>query len=528
MRANDRQRYLEAEREGRKCKRDPAHFARYLKIRRPGRGRIPFQPYPSQREVLEAYQKHRHNFILKARQTGFTTVTMLYVLWYAMFHPDVYILILSKREEDAVKNLKMAIDAYKRLPKWLKLWAGDGKREARTNNAVTQMTFLNGSVIDSLPATGDTGRGESADLVVLDEWAFYPDPDNTWAAIEPVVDVGGRLIIISTAKGFDNIFHRQWVKAASGMSYFNPIFYGWDAAPFRDENWHAQKQESLEPWVLAQEYPSTPEEAFVQSARTYFDVDIIRGWEPRKFAARYEIESDGSWKDKRDGRLRVWRVPDRSDTYVIGGDTAEGLPHGDYSSAHVLSVTTGEVVATWHGRIDPDLFGKQVLYHLAATYNWALLGVERNGSGMTTLSALNNAEYPNLYFTTMFDRNQDITTKKFGWTTSKVTRPLMLDELNEAIREDALSVWCEGTRQELLTFVRDDNGKGRGSPHDDRVISLAIAVQMLKFAHHPDYVTPIHDEGTLGWWDRMAEAPSNGAEMQEIVGNERVRSQFAS
>ena len=41
---------------------------------------------------------------------------------------------------------------------------------------------------------------------------------------------------------------------------------------------------------------------------------------------------------------------------MIAADVAEGLSYGDYSSAHVIDATSGDVVAHWHGRIEPDLF----------------------------------------------------------------------------------------------------------------------------------------------------------------------------
>lgn len=67
-----------------------------------------------------------------------------------------------------------------------------------------RMGFDNGSLITSMPSASDPARGESASLIVVDEWAFLPNPEEAWASIEPVADIGGRIIGLSTANGSGN------------------------------------------------------------------------------------------------------------------------------------------------------------------------------------------------------------------------------------------------------------------------------------------------------------------------------------
>jgi hypothetical protein len=77
--------------------------------------------------------------------------------------------------------------------------------------------------------------------------------------------------------------------------------------------------------------------------------------------------------------------------------------------------------------------------------------------------------------------------KHLGWRTTAVSKPLAIDELNAAIRDESLSLYDGKTMAELRTFVREANGKMHGSPHDDRVMSLAITNQMLKYVWLPEY-----------------------------------------
>jgi len=51
--------------------------------------------------------------------------------------------------------------------------------------------------------------------------------------------------------------------------------------------------------------------------------------------------------------------------------------------------------------------------------------------------------------------------------------------------------------------VREANGKMHGSPHDDRVMSLAITNQMLKYVWLPEYRHDLEPrKNSLGWWER--------------------------
>jgi len=126
-----------------------------------------------------------------------------------------------------------------------------------------------------MPSASDPARGESATLVVVDEWAFLPNPEEAWASIEPVADVGGRIIGLSTANGSGNFFHNLWTGAETGNNRFSPMFFPWSASEDRDETWYESKKQSMLSWQLAQEYPTSPEEAFVRSGNPVFDLDML-------------------------------------------------------------------------------------------------------------------------------------------------------------------------------------------------------------------------------------------------------------
>ena len=498
------------EREWRKCcpnTKDPKvlleafrYFcSNYAYIKHPSEGRIKFDLYESQVASVDLWIRNRYSLMLKARQLGFSTLVAVYCFWLTFFYDDRVIIMLSRTERDAIKLLAKAKYTYRFLPEWMK-WRGP-----ICNQTQTKMEFTNESYIESLPSASDPARGESVYLAVVDELAFLPNSEEAWASIEPIADVGGRVLMLSTANGEGNLFHKLWVGATTKSNRFKCMFHPWWANG-RDDAWYEEKKDDLPEWQLAQEYPDNPDDAFLKSGRPVFSLEVLRSIECHEPLAEGFLAKERGWGfvDEHRGPLRIWRWPAEHGRYAIGADPSQGMEHGDYSSAHVINARNGEVVATWHGRIDPDLFGSDVLGPLGKMYGDALIGVESNNHGLTTLKALYRAKYHPLYMQRSPRYKKSVPTDLLGWRTSQITKPLAIDELNMALRKGDVTLWEAETVAELRTFVRDDAGKLTGSPFDDRTISLAITYQMTKHVFLKQY-EPRREPGpgTMGWFEKQ-------------------------
>lgn len=275
---------------------------------------------------------------------------------------------------------------------------------------------------------------------------------------------------------------------------------------------------------MHQEYPRFPEEAFIKSGNPVFDIDLLDSMdmvEPN--TGYYHLFSDGNgeFRFEKDGELSVWEFPDPASVYVIGADVAEGLSYGDYSSAHIIDAASGVLVAHWHGHIEPDIFG-ELLAELGWWYNTALLGVENNNHGLTTLKAAQKHGYKNLYKQRRLNAVRADASDVLGWRTTGTSKPLMIDELNANIRDGGLVIMDEKTIAELRTFVRKENGRMAGSPHDDRTISLAIANQMLKYVWLPEYRGDVSvPKNSLMWWEQHMFSPQGDGKV--FIGSHNVR-----
>ena len=127
-----------------------------------------------------------------------------------------------------------------------------------------------------------------------------------------------------------------------------------------------------------------------------------------------------------------------------------------------------------------------MLCSIGKYYNEALIGVERNNHGLTTLTSLRNIhQYPNIYFEKVLDERSNRRQKKIGWNTTLKSKPVLVNNLRELIREEDIEIRSKDIVSELSSFVHHPDGKmgAQSGNHDDTVIALGIAVMMAQL--HP-------------------------------------------
>lgn len=265
------------------------------------------------------------------------------------------------------------------------------------------------------------------------------------------------------------------------------------------------KEEYFKQW-----YPTTAEESFLFSGNRVFPNGYVRAAERECYEPVHKGElemSTGKFKKIQGGRLAIWDLPRHGYQYVIGADVAEGLVKGDYSCADVLEVPGGRQVAHWHGHIDPDSWG-ETLYYLGKFYNDAMIGVEANNHGHTTVSTLTRMRYSQLYMRESID-GPGKKQKKYGWLTTSKSKNIIINRLNATLREGDSGIVYAKTIKELdsyslLIAAEQDGGRssqGAKPGHfDDRVMSYAIAVEMMLGSPHTRHVRDKQRNPGRGGW----------------------------
>lgn len=179
------------------------------------------------------------------------------------------------------------------------------------------------------------------------------------------------------------------------------------------------------------------------------------------------------WVEMDTGPIQIYQEPAPGGAYVIGADTAgEG---SDFNVGQVIDHITGQQVCTIRGQMDEDLFAKQ-LYCLGKHYHTALVSVEANFSSYP-IRELERLRYPRQYVRQAEDSFTHRVRQSYGFKTSSVTRPLVIAGLVEVVREHPEWLNDRDTLNEMLTFVRNENGRpeAQEGAHDDCVMSLGIA-----------------------------------------------------
>jgi hypothetical protein len=249
------------------------------------------------------------------------------------------------------------------------------------------------------------------------------------------------------------------------------------------------------------EYPTYPEEAFEASGGDVLDQRVLAEWQEyatrnvplRRGFFRPEYDTYGRpvlnnvWVNDRHGDLEIYEMPDPDDKYVVFVDCAQGTSDGDWHVAFVMSVKTGNQVAEYRSKKDPDEATDQVEM-LGMLYNRALTAVETTGGwGWPFLSHLGQRSHLNGI--QMYERDtiekiggQKVPMKRPGWETTTKTRPRLVALAKEAVRKRECQIRSLTTISECQTlYVNMSQGgkvEARPGKHDDGFIGFAGCVML--------------------------------------------------
>lgn len=358
------------------------------------------------------------------------------------------------------------------------------------------------------------------------ELAFWRNAKEVLAALlQTVHDFPGTSVVIeSTANGARGEFYERWRAAVEGRSEYVPLFFAWfdfpeyerpfvDAASRRkfEETMDDEEKEirsrfglSLEKlnwrrftiWnrlggdkvTYCQEFPATPEEAFVASGTLRFDRRALMRLEmraPNPIGSGRVLPKAGEGfrfvEDERHPEVVLYRQPEKGREYILAADPAYGVDQGepysapgDFSAAVVRDRRSRRLMARIHLRTEVFRFA-MMTYRLGRMFNDALLVPERNAAGITMIQHLREMEYPRLYWEESPEKIMRPFADRIGFLTTERTREAAIEHLAREIALERHELSLEQIR-ECREFVRKDSGKweAREGAHDDEVMADAI------------------------------------------------------
>lgn len=495
----------------------------------------------AQNEVYEIIRERKKNnklaliLILKARQLGMSTFAEGLGSAICLTQNNQNMVIVT-HEEKASQNLyAMSHYYYDHYPEWLKEVCNC--QIVKDNQSM--MSFTNGSKIQNMvasPNSKGTGRGQTISFAHLSEFDWWNgDSISILSGLLSACTKNAIVIIETTANGC-GAFKKLWDEAIKDKLRGNddgwiPCFFGWqtdskyvmpyDGFELSKEEERIKKELQLSNEQIAwrrnmiktrfagdvslfnQEFPSTPEEAFITSGKCIFDLNTIN---KRKIYLRennsikdkgyflYKVYYDNytnerkikdvSWvSDYKNGYITIFEKPVKRMPYIIAIDPAgDG---SDFTAGNVLDTRSSKQVAVLHNQGMSSFEIACASCCLGQYYNNALLGAETNFAP-EIMSYCKELGYLNLFIQPSDNNNvQTSLEKRYGFRTTTVTRPYVISFLIDYVNNESDLINDYELLLEAENFVRiykEVSGKmkqkeqANAGKHDDLLMSLGIAL----------------------------------------------------
>jgi len=448
------------------CATDIEYFAKkYVKIINLDKGKMNIDPYPYQVNMWNTFQRQRFSVVLAARQSGKSIGYVVFLLHQIIFNQEYKIALLANKGATARQILGRVTLSLENLPFFLQ----PGTKILNKGS----IEFETDSIIYAASTGKDAIRGDSVNMVVLDEFAFVDNDTEFMTSTYPVISAGTttKIIIVSTANGIGNQFYKIWNGAIDKRNAYFPIRVDWWEVPGRDEAWKKETIANTSELQFAQEF----ENNFIGASNTLISpnaiVNIVK--KPPIFVLE-------------DRSLNVYEKPEEEHKYIITVDVAKGRGQ-DYSTFNVIDISTNpfkQVAVFRNNKISPLLFPTIILKY-AQAYNEALVIIEANDQGALVCSGL----LYDLEYDHVFVENRGKNT--LGVEMTKRVKAIGCTNFKDLVEQSKLEIVDEETAFEISCFVEIKNSYGASNNnHDDLVMNFVLFSWFIS----TDFFTQYHEE----------------------------------
>lgn len=407
-----------------------------------------------------------------------------------------------------------------------------------------EIVLKNGCRIVARSSGPDASRGVGGvSFLVFDEAAFIENGKDVYASALPTVSTGGRIIMISTPNGKDQLYYETCrqakLKGTSGWNNFELVEFKWFQDPRYNKHleWTRKNNETGEYDIIKE--PTLNKAGDIKYDEDRWEELVKDGWKPRspwyvkmcqqfnndsqKIAQELDVSFLGSdstvvapefiqmqldlnvrepnpdYKDNVLDDMWIWKPPYEGHRYVISVDNSRGSSD-DATALEIIDLDgidddglpCVEQVAEYNGKLTGDIIG-EIAYNYGMMYNCAFIVVEDiGGYGSATLLTLQNLKYPNLYYDDpnlkKYTSQEDATTIKItekglpGFHSSSV-RFQMLSHFANLVKTNQFKIRSKRVISELDTWIFK-NGRidHKDGCHDDTLTCLAIGLFVIQYS----------------------------------------------
>lgn len=500
-----------------KCMLDREYFLRtYVKIKDvDSPKRILFDPRSYQKQMLKATLEERFVIVKLPRQAGKTVLMSAVLLHHVLFNQNYAILVAAHKGDKARDVLAMIKLMFEDLPSFLQ----QGVDEWNKGSIILE----NGSRIRTSATSPSAARGDTYNLVYLDEFAFVAThiADEFIKSIEPTTASGEttKIFITSTPKGL-NMFYNMWSKSIirddpERWNGYVPIEIKWNDVPGRDEAFKARIIKTYGEDYFNQEYGAE----FLGSSKTLIKASKLMA-----------LVDDRPIKLTE--HTRVYTMPEKGRIYAMTVDVAEGLG-GDCSAVVVFDITAPpyNVVCVYQSRdVDPYTL-PGVILGMGKAYNNAMVLIEANFGQLVADMLFRDLEYEAVVFTARSSKaNQAISggfapNARAGLKMDKLPKMLGCTALKTLVENDQLFVRDAQTIYELRRFAVKGKTYQAEEGHDDLAMCLVMFGWLVDQGYVRDLTSASVRESIAKINQRMIDddvVPFGGIDTGTPVGEEAV------
>lgn len=461
-----------------RCSEDPIYFIKtYVKIVNLNEGLVPFELYDFQEKFVRTIHQNRFVISKFPRQSGKSTTVISYILHTVLFNPNQNVAILANKLATARELLHRLKLAYEHLPKWLQQGVLSWNKGS--------IELENGSKILASATSSSAVRGNSFNLILLDEFAYVPYniADEFFSSVYPTISSGKntKVIIVSTPKGM-NMYYKLWTDAVNKRNEYVPVEVFWDEVPGRDEEWKAQT------------IKNTSEEQF----RVEFECDFVGSIHTLISSRKLKTLSFINPLYKNDDGFKVYEKPKKDHNYILIADTSRGTGN-DYHAFTVIDMTQApyRVVATFRNNLMAPAIYPTAIISAARQFNNAMVLVELNDIGGQIADIIHEEfEYEGLMSTSVKGRKGQVLDGGFnaqnqqrGVKTTEVVKRVGCTTLKGLIEQEKLIIEDYDLVKELFSFVSKKNSfEAEVGHHDDLVMTLVLFAWLTTQLYFKDIV----------------------------------------
>lgn len=435
--------------------------------------------------VQRAYvaQRTRRDLVLKARQTGISTVVQA-EHFRALTTGTAATITLAHEDDTTQKLRRMADRFYTNLPEHFRPVRG------ANNDRLTTYPKFNSESVIATAGNRNTGRGGTYTHFHGSEVAFWKDAESIVAGAMQ----GGnpRVALESTPNGAQGYFYTLCMEALDGRNDWHLHFFPWWLDPeyalpydtseyleLTDEEgvlveklaiqgvhlttgqilWRRSKQTELKS-LFVQEYPEDPIKCFVLSGLGYFG-DLTGVW-----TAPMNVE------------------PDPDHHYVAGLDWGQS---SDYTVCPIIDATVRRQVDLIRMKGLPWAEMRRQIIVACKRWNVRVLYAEQNSASTNVESLRNEMTAAN------------VKTAVIAFATTNDSKASIMGALHESLHaKDGLRLQPhDAVQREMMAFAAFQLPSGTwqlrapDKEHDDCVIGLALAWNAMKRGHSADEIAAI-------------------------------------